>query len=323
MALISWPGSIAYTIDSSVSPTWQAHIRWAVGQIDDLIETDFTEVPLGPAPLAFVPWPAFMTLPGSGALAGADAGNLTYTSGGVGTASYIAADTEAWGPVTWLHELTHTFGTVDLPLTSGSASLMGYLDPDPIGMTADVVEFLQQLGADSGGNQIVLTGTTGGKRVMGGAGADTLLGSADAGDLLYGNQDDDLMDGAGGADTLYGGQGIDTASGGDGADVLYGNLEDDVLRGGDGADWLHGGQGNDTLYGGDGADSLYGGVGNDVIYADALDRVFGGAGADTVYGGSTWEDFDPLAGDVWLPASLRVGLIGVPASESYDPILGA
>ncbi|MEQ9416653.1 MAG: calcium-binding protein [Salinisphaeraceae bacterium] len=252
--------SYTFTIDASLPASWQANILAAVDRVDDTAEPDWTELALGPATVAFVPWAGFMTLPGADALAGADAGFLGY-----GSASYIAAQTEVWGPTTWLHELTHVFGLEDLPFTPGNISLMGYVDPNPTGLTADVVKAVQDaFGPDSGDNEIVLTGAST-ARVSGGHGADTLRGSADAADLLYGNQDGDRLSGLAGDDTLYGGQDADQLFGGDGADVLYGNL------------------GADTLSGGAGPDVLYGGQANDVIFAGAGDTVFGGLGADTIW----------------------------------------
>ncbi len=95
--------------------------------------------------------------------------------------------------------------------------------------------------------------------------------------------------GRAGNDTLYGSD--------DSEDTLYGNRGNDTLVGNDGSDVLVGGYGFDTLYGGDGADDLNGGAGNDylngfyTIPADIgieSDTLEGGTGADTFVLG---EDF--------------------------------
>ncbi len=95
--------------------------------------------------------------------------------------------------------------------------------------------------------------------------------------------------GRAGNDTLYGSDESD--------DTLYGNRGNDTLVGNDGSDVLVGGYGFDTLYGGDGADDLNGGAGNDylngfyTIPADIgieSDTLEGGTGADTFVLG---EDF--------------------------------
>lgn len=75
-------------------------------------------------------------------------------------------------------------------------------------------------------------------------------------------------------DFLYGGQGHDVLSGLGADDFLFGQDGDDRLIGAVGADNLFGGQGADRLYGGAGRDHLAGGQGNDLyIVNDALDAV--------------------------------------------------
>jgi Ca2+-binding RTX toxin-like protein len=103
------------------------------------------------------------------------------------------------------------------------------------------------------------------ENVLGGTGADCLLGDAGA------NQ----LSGGAGADVLFGQAGNDCLDGGNGADNLFG---------GEGNDWLVAGEGNDCLNGEGGNDTLIAGNGDDVIYNDAgVDSVLGGAGNDTVY----------------------------------------
>ncbi|MEH2128217.1 Ig-like domain-containing protein [Nostoc sp.] len=109
-----------------------------------------------------------------------------------------------------------------------------------------------------------------GNNIVGGNGADSLVGT-------IGN---DIINGGNGNDTIYGGAGNDSLNGENGNDILYG---DGLMDGGAGNDTLNGGNGDDTLYGGGGSDRLYGGNGNDII--------FGGLGSDILTGGSGNDTF--------------------------------
>jgi len=96
--------------------------------------------------------------------------------------------------------------------------------------------------------------------------------------------------GRAGNDTLYGSN--------NSVDSLYGNRGSDTLFGNGGSDGLSGGYGSDTLYGGSGADELDGGAGNDYLVGYGIsfgiepefefDLLSGGTGADTFVLG---EDF--------------------------------
>lgn len=86
-------------------------------------------------------------------------------------------------------------------------------------------------------------------------------------------------------DFLYGGSGQDVISGQQGDDFLFGQTGNDTLRGGDGLDQLFGGAGHDLLDGGAGANLLDGGAGNDVYIVASLDDVvneYANSGVDTV-----------------------------------------
>lgn len=92
------------------------------------------------------------------------------------------------------------------------------------------------------------------RRLYGGPGNDTLIGSYES-DYILGEDGDDVL-------------------GGDHSDSIYTPIpSDDTLDGGAGNDTINGGPGDDTLNGGTGNDSINGGTG-----ADALT---GGADADT------------------------------------------
>jgi YD repeat-containing protein len=122
---------------------------------------------------------------------------------------------------------------------------------------------------------IVLNGTGGKDKLVGGAGDDILDGKA-------GN---DTLEGGAGNDQLFGGTGGDTLDGGAGDDLLDGQDDNDTLLGGAGNDRLLGGNGLDTLDGGSGADILEGGFGDDTyIISDLNDTIIEltAAGNDTI-----------------------------------------
>jgi serralysin len=145
------------------------------------------------------------------------------------------------------------------------------------------------------------------ENVLGGDGADSILGDA-AANILTGGNGADTLAGSAGNDSLIGGEGLDIvdyqssteaiildllsgrasglhsgldmligiegAVGGQGADSFIGDTSDNMLMGN---------AGGDTLNGGLGADSLYGGAGNDLLIADELgDILHGGDGDDVI-----------------------------------------
>jgi hypothetical protein len=90
---------------------------------------------------------------------------------------------------------------------------------------------------------------------------------------IEGNRGSDSLSGGLGPDVITSGRGSDAVAGGKGADVLRGGRHGDVLRGSEGNDRIRGGRGHDVLYGGPGADRLGGGA--------APDTCRGGAGRDS------------------------------------------
>ncbi|WP_448205884.1 Ig-like domain-containing protein, partial [Azospirillum sp. sgz302134] len=141
----------------------------------------------------------------------------------------------------------------------------------------------------------------------GGAGDDSLVGTAEP-DILYGVGGDDTLVGGAGNDTLNGGAGNDSLDGGDGrdrldggsgSDSLSGGADHDTLNGGDGNDSLDGGDGIDDLHGGDGDDLLNGGDGDDYAYDYAYQPIglHGEAGNDTLSGGGGNDWLDGGTGD--------------------------
>ena len=110
--------------------------------------------------------------------------------------------------------------------------------------------------------------------IVGGLGADTIIGSPDD-NVIYGGFSTDGVDGDSrdNGDVIYGGYGNDYITGGYGDDVLYGNQNDDIV---------YGNEGNDILYGGKDSDVLYGGKGDDYINGNSYnDKLLGNAGDDT------------------------------------------
>ncbi|MBP0484494.1 calcium-binding protein [Sagittula salina] len=89
--------------------------------------------------------------------------------------------------------------------------------------------------------------------------------------------------GTAGDDLLLGGTGADALIGAFGNDILRGGEANDTLKGGYGDDLLDGGEGEDYLVAGDGADTLLGGAGDDVfVLTTGAATVDGGDGHDVV-----------------------------------------
>ena len=134
------------------------------------------------------------------------------------------------------------------------------------------------------------------ENILGGVGADTLIGDT-LSNILSGGDGSDTLSGGAGNDTLIGGTGLDTAdfstaafgvtanlftgtSLGDGNDILS-SIEN--ISGGSGNDTLIGDNSNNILNGGSGDDTLTGGNGDDYLN--------GGAGTDTV-------DYSPVSASI-------------------------
>jgi Ca2+-binding RTX toxin-like protein len=200
----------------------------------------------------------------------------------------------------------------------GADRLDGSTEPgagaDTVSYASDTVGVMVDLGAmtASGGHAQGDT-ITNFEAVVGGSGADTLIGTT-SGDLA--------LKGGGGDDSLVGLTGRDLLDGGDGADTINSNdtIHDDVVIGGAGGDLLTGNSLDLLIYSGsseavhidlaagiaeggdaegdtlsgfafifatDFADTLIGGAGNETLCAfDGDDLLQGGAGGDYLTGGS-------------------------------------
>jgi Ca2+-binding RTX toxin-like protein len=153
----------------------------------------------------------------------------------------------------------------------------------------------------------VTSGTTAvvGNVLAGGAGRDTLNGTA-GDDVLAGGGNRDTLNGLDGNDRLEGGADRDALNGGNGDDILDGGAErdtliggagDDLLDGGADRDTLDGGTGNDRLFGGADRDTLAGGAGDDFLDGgDERDTLTGGSGNDILIGGAEADIFVFAAG---------------------------
>jgi Ca2+-binding RTX toxin-like protein len=140
--------------------------------------------------------------------------------------------------------------------------------------------------------------------INGGAGSDTIYGSA-KGDSITGGGGNDLIFGRSGGDVLRGGDGKDTIYGQGGTDRIYGEAGNDAIDGGVQGDRLFGGGNSDTIVGGTEDDFLYGENGNDVLSgAGGKDRMDGGSGADAFYGGEGNDSADYSKAGAGVVASI-------------------
>lgn len=186
-----------------------------------------------------------------------------------------------------------------------------------------------------GGGSVPILGSqvvAGFENVLGGNGADSLIGDSQA-NLIMGGEGNDTLDGLGGTDTIQAGggndlviAGNDSSDGGTGTDTLdaSGVTADWTLDLATGATNLAGasftgfevvlsGSGNDTLFGGAPSETLFGGLGNDALHGGAgsnalhggegNDRLFStGTGADSLFGG---------ADDDYLDLNARLSVVGM------------
>ncbi|MDA0920986.1 MAG: hypothetical protein O2945_18095 [Planctomycetota bacterium] len=105
---------------------------------------------------------------------------------------------------------------------------------------SDVEQLQIEIDDPTGAKVDASTYTLGRVTVIGGDGADTIIGSAQ----------NDFLNGRGGRDQIFGGDGNDRLLGGGSNDLLVGGNGKDTLLGNSGVDTLSGGEGNDRLVGG-------------------------------------------------------------------------
>ena len=126
--------------------------------------------------------------------------------------------------------------------------------------------------------------------IMGGAGDDIILDMGDTGDFIKGDSGDDVIANSNGLDVLMGGSG---------KDVVFVGVDDTEVFGGEGDDFILGGDGLDFLLGNEGDDWIEGGGGFDTIAGDNSELFFNSRiiGHDVMFAGADEQDFDAESGD--------------------------
>jgi len=126
--------------------------------------------------------------------------------------------------------------------------------------------------------------------IVGGAGDDIITDSGDTGDFIKGEEGDDVIANSNGLDVLMGG---------DGKDVFLVGVDATEVFGGEGDDFMLGGLDHDFLLGNEGDDWMEGGDGFDVLNGDNSELFFNSTilGHDVLIAGENENDFDAESGD--------------------------
>ena len=194
--------------------------------------------------------------------------------------------------------------------------------------------FQQGTSGASGADTIDQSANTGGIRIHGFGGNDTITGGSGA-DVIRGGAGNDALTGGGGADTLDGGGGNDNLNGGAGANDLTGGEGNDILITGDGDDVVRGGEGNDFIFFGGSyyvlgvvSEKAYGGEGGDFfVVNDGVSGTvgfYGGEGTDAVSFGLSSESINFTLGAPGLqsPQAGFLGTIGI-QTDSIENLGGS
>lgn len=183
-------------------------------------------------------------------------------------------------------------------------------DPSTEGADENYIRF-------TGGEHMVIGGTSGADTIIGGNGDDGIWGGAgddriEGGhgvDLIIGGAGDDIITdtgdtgdfikGGSGDDVIANSNGLDVIMGGDGQDVVLVGLDATEVFGGEGNDFILGGLDHDFLLGGEGDDWIEGGDGFDVTAGDNSELFFNSTilGHDVMFAGENEHDFDAESGD--------------------------
>ncbi|MCV0396061.1 MAG: pre-peptidase C-terminal domain-containing protein [Rhizobiaceae bacterium] len=185
------------------------------------------------------------------------------------------------------------------------------INPNASGAEIDLRAATLRYEEGGGGHVSETVGIFGGFIIAAGVVIENAVGSATAGDNLYGNDFANMLDGRGGGDLIRGHGGNDTIFGREGGDALYGDAGTDHIYAGWGADFVDGGANTDFVryddagYGdlvirldnpglntGAAAGDFYlsiegivGGSGDDMIVGNALaNYLYGSGGDDSIYG---------------------------------------
>ncbi|QUS38256.1 calcium-binding protein [Tardiphaga alba] len=183
-------------------------------------------------------------------------------------------------------------------------------DPGTVGPDANYIRF-------TGGEHVVIGGTSGNDTIIadfgddgiwgdagddrieagagvdlvnGGAGNDIITDSGDSGDFLKGDEGDDVIANSNGLDIIMGGSG---------KDVIFVGVDDTEVFAGQGDDFVLGGDGVDLIMGNEGDDWLEGGAGFDTTAGDNSELFFNSTiiGHDVMFAGTDEHDFDAESGD--------------------------
>lgn len=252
---------------------------------------------------------------GTGYYAGALAGGVVMTIGGVLTAPVWASALAAAGVGVGVGVVA---GSAAEELTEGFLEVLGTL-AEKLGQmvdeqgtrTADTIrgehtpDFINAYQGDD------VIHTYGGNDMINAGSGDDVIDPGWGRDVIHAGDGNDVIMGGSGADTYHGGAGSDTVSyenANSSVNVslatakswfsntyteienLDGSTYADVLRGNQGNSILRGNGGNDQIFGGrdkSGNDTLIGGVGDDTLYGEnGSDRLRGDEGNDILYGDS-------------------------------------
>lgn len=202
--------------------------------------------------------------------------------------------------------VTPTFENFDGASLGDGSVIDLSLSPVGVSVSANVSNFdhtatlaVAWIGSAFDDNMVIAGATP--LQIDGRAGNDTIHGSDNSNDQIFGGPGNDSLFGGGGKDSIVGEDGDDHIEGGFGNDRIAAGLADDVVYGDDsdpfgttlwGSDTIEGNAGNDVLVGGGnndvilgegGRDTIIGGGGNDRMYGgpDAADKILGGTGDDS------------------------------------------
>jgi Ca2+-binding RTX toxin-like protein len=273
-----------------------------------------------------------------------------WIDGGAGTDTAVFAGTMA------SYALSMTYGKFFVSSRDGVSGLDTLLNIEYLAFSDITLPI--PLTLDAAGNSLMLMGTTGVDRFVGGPGNDAFYADSQA-DLVFeaagagidtvislasyylypnvenlilygsasfgvGNELANTLTGNDAENLLIAGAGNDVVRGGGARDALFGEAGNDQLFGDAGIDYVVAGTGNDTVYGGADADEIYGQEGDDLIYGGddfATDILVGGEGNDTIDGGPAWDQMYGGAGNDTFFVSQQVDWVFEQPGEGTDTVI--
>ena len=140
-------------------------------------------------------------------------------------------------------------------------------------------------------------------------GEHVVLGGTSQNDILIAGIGDDTLYGDAGNDKLEGGFGNDIINAGEGDDIITDTGGDDNIKAGSGHDVVHAGPGLDLVMGNDGQDFIF-------LGTDMGSEVFAGTGNDFIYGNKNAERILGNEGDDWIETGTFDGAPG----DNFDEI---